>query len=195
MDPTPTDAVRTVDAALERRVMSLETRLVRATRVNRLLLIALIGVAGTGLFGAAAADQAGGAEGAADVVRAHRFEVLDRDGNVRAEVGIDDGGSAGLFLRDDRDRVRAALVHDAVQSALYMFDPEGTIRLGAAQYAHGGGGFALHGPRHAHATVLHHKGGGSLTFYGERGEVLRTVQPFERTDEVKRPAPGLPDPP
>jgi hypothetical protein len=106
-----------------------------------------------------------------DTVSARRLQLVDNAGHVRAELGIDAEGSAGLFLRDAEDRLRASLTHDGDQTALYILDTEGTPRLGAAQYAHGGGGFALHGPKAKGAAVLYLKGDGTLTFYDDAGEV------------------------
>ena len=44
-----------------------------------------------------------------------------------------------------------------------------------AQFAHGGGGVALHGPRDKGAAVLYYKGAGSLTMYDEAGKVVARV--------------------
>jgi len=113
-----------------------------------------------------------------DVLRARKLELVDAEGRPRAELGIDADGSAGLFVRDAEGRVRAAVIHDDSQSALYLFDAEDAIRVGAAQYAHGGGGFALHGEEAAGATVLYMQDfEGSLTFYDKEGGVRRRVAP------------------
>lgn len=47
----------------------------------------------------------------------------------------------------------------------------GDTRLGAAQFAHGGGGYALHGPGGRGAAVLYLSGDGSLTIYDAEGGV------------------------
>lgn len=49
----------------------------------------------------------------------------------------------------------------------------GDTRIGVAQFAHGGGGFALHGPEAKGAAVLYLKERGTLTFYGDEGGVTR----------------------
>ena len=50
-------------------------------------------------------------------------------------------------------------------------DETGGTRLGAAQFAHGGGGYALHGPEMKGAAVLYLKGEGSLSMYDAEGEL------------------------
>ena len=63
-------------------------------------------------------------------------------------------------------------VHDETQAAMYLLDEAGAIRVGAAQYAHGGGGFALHGDESKGAAVLYMKDRkGTLTFYDDGGGV------------------------
>lgn len=47
----------------------------------------------------------------------------------------------------------------------------GDTRVGAAQFAHGGGGYALHGPGGRGAAVLYLKDEGSLTMYDADGAV------------------------
>jgi hypothetical protein len=45
------------------------------------------------------------------------------------------------------------------------------LAVGGTLFAHGGGGFALHGPEAKGAAVLYLKGDGNLTFFGAEGEV------------------------
>lgn len=149
---------------LELRVATLERRS-RALTGALAALMALVGLS-------ALVPQ----EGAPAQVRARCFSLVDEEGRARAELSLQEG-TVGLFLRDTEERDRAMLVHDAEQSALYLLDEEGTIRVGSAQYAHGGGGHALHGPGSKGATVLYQKDGGSLTFYGEDGEALERIAP------------------
>lgn len=111
----------------------------------------------------------------AETLRARKIELVDAEGRVRAELAIDEDGSAGLFLHDEEGRVRASLAHDESQTALYLRDAEGGIRVGAAQYSHGGGGFALHGPGAKGTAVLYLKDEGSLTFYDGAGEVIHRI--------------------
>ncbi len=150
---------------------STEYRLARLERSNRILMITLVTV--LGLIGVLLIS--GAADPAGETVRVHRLEVLDNDGRAYAVLGVDADGSRGLFVNDEAGRVRLALVHDQSQSALYAMDSTGTIRIGVAQFAHGGGGVALHGEGGKGATVLYHKGHGSLTFYDDDGGVTNRV--------------------
>ena len=142
----------------------LERRLATLERQNRLWrALALCGLGFLLLGGWTRQDE---------VLAAQRFELVDDEGRVRAEMGIDEDGSAGFFVRDPEGLVRASLIQDASQAAMYLFDEDGTIRVGAAQYAHGGGGFALHGEDSAGGAVLYlKKSTGSLTFYDAEGNV------------------------
>lgn len=83
-----------------------------------------------------------------DLIQTHRIQVLD-----------------------DRGQVRIDLKHDAEETGLFVMDGEGDRRIGAAQFAHGGGGFALHGPGQRGAAVLYLKGLASLTAYDTAGAV------------------------
>lgn len=105
-----------------------------------------------------------------DTIVTRRLELVDDAGVVRARLGIDADGSAGLFLLAPDGRNRAALIDDASQTALYIFDDDETVRIGVAQFAHGGGGVALHGEDGRGGAVLYLAGGaGSLAFYDEDG--------------------------
>ncbi|MCA9290830.1 MAG: hypothetical protein KDA25_06865 [Phycisphaerales bacterium] len=105
-----------------------------------------------------------------DALVTRRVDLVDDAGIVRARLGIDADGSAGLFLIGPDGLNRAALITDDAQTALYLFDPDGAIRVGVAQFAHGGGGVALHGAAGRGATVLYMKdGAGSLTLFDPDG--------------------------
>lgn len=77
--------------------------------------------------------------------------------------------------------MRVALAHDAEGSALFIRDAAGVIRVGVAQFAHGGGGVALHGPNSKGAAVLYFQESGSLTFYDPEGNP--TLRVPEKTSE------------
>ena len=51
----------------------------------------------------------------------------------------------------------------------------GTTRVGIAQFAHGGGGVALHGEQSRGALVMYYKDSGSVRFFGQNGDVLREI--------------------
>ncbi len=107
-----------------------------------------------------------------DPLLERRLRRLERSNRV---LGADAEGSTGLFVYDASGVARLTLTDDADQSALFINDATGTTRIGVAQFAHGGGGVALHGAESKGATVLYHKGAGSLTFYDEGGQVTAKV--------------------
>ncbi len=134
-------------------VRRLERRIARLERMNRIVL-AGCGLVTDGVLAAAAApDQV------VDEIRAHRIRIVDAD-----------------------ERVRIDLRHDDEETGMFILDDVGDTRLGAAQFAHGGGGYALHGPGGRGAAVLYLRGAGSLTMYEDDGTVSarfpeRTPQP------------------
>lgn len=145
--------------------MSLETRVARLERWNRLLLLGMALTAG-GSLAWSRVPQA--------VTRVERLEVIDARGEPRLVLSAAEEGPV-VRLLDDSGVARASLGHDAEGTALYLRDGEGTIRVGVAQFAHGGGGFALHGPDARGAAVLYLKGDGSLTFYDVDGGVRARI--------------------
>jgi hypothetical protein len=119
----------------------LEARLARLERRNR-LLTACLAVVGIGLALGAVPRQS------VEIVQARRIQLVDGAGQVRID-----------------------LRHDDEETGLFVLDDEGVTGLGAAQFAHGGGGYALHGPQGRGAAVLYLKGGGSLKLYDAEGSV------------------------
>ncbi|HKJ02457.1 MAG TPA: hypothetical protein VJ997_08380 [Longimicrobiales bacterium] len=138
----------------------LEGRVRRLERVNGVLVAALVVLGGA----------LGWRRVTAEVVRADRIEVVDAQGRARIVLAAGEAGPT-VEVRDAAGVARATLGDDAEGTALYLRDGDGTTRVGVAQFAHGGGGFALHGPEAKGAAVLYLKGDGSLTFYGANGEV------------------------
>jgi hypothetical protein len=108
-------------------------------------------------------------------LRCKQLEVIDQNGNVIAMIGVDPDGSCGLFIYDEQNRMRVATIHDSTQSAFYALDEAGAIRVGLAQYSHGGGGLALHGEASKGGAVLYYKNGGSLSFYTPEGETIMHI--------------------
>lgn len=121
---------------------SLEERVRRLERVNRVLTVAIVAAVAWPLL-----------VGAVD------------------HVQPDEVTAKRIRLVDDEGRVRMDLRHDSEETGLFIMDEAGDVRLGAAQFAHGGGGYALHGPGGSGAAVLYLKGEGSLTMYEPDGEV------------------------
>jgi hypothetical protein len=122
----------------------LETRVRRLEAVNRLLVGFCV------VVGAAVILAFTHAPGQApELVQAQRIQLVDSTGRVRIDIR-----------------------HDSTETGLFIIDEAGSTRLGAAQFAHGGGGVALHGPDMKGAAVLYLKGRGSLTFYDETGMVV-----------------------
>jgi hypothetical protein len=112
---------------------------------------------------------------APDVVSASSFRVVDASGAVVTSLESRESGP-GLFIMDSEGRERVALVHDSEQTALFLKDENGHSRVGAAQFAHGGGGFALHGEDMKGAAVLYLKDTkGSLSIIDSEGIVVRRV--------------------
>lgn len=120
----------------------LEHRVRRLERSNRILAFGLA-VSVIGVLGAAVAPNQ-----VVEEVRARRVQIVDA-----------------------QDRVRIDLRHDEEETGMFVLDAEGDTRLGAAQFAHGGGGYALHGPAGRGAAVLYLKGSGSLSMYDADGTV------------------------
>jgi hypothetical protein len=126
---------------------SIEARLTRLEWTNRVLMIAGV-ISIILLFAGFAQDS----RPIADLLQAHRIQLVDQSGRVRLE-----------------------LRQDSTETGLFILDESGSTRIGVAQFAHRGGGFALHGPDMKGAAVLYLKGQGSLTFYDETGAVISRV--------------------
>ncbi|MDH3270026.1 MAG: hypothetical protein OEN56_01760 [Gemmatimonadota bacterium] len=90
---------------------------------------------------------------------------------MRRDAHPDDIVVKRVRVVDDEGRVRIDLRHNAEETGMFVLDEEGQPRIGAAQFSHGGGGFALHGPGGQGGAVLYLRGDGSLTMYDAAGEV------------------------
>jgi len=151
--------------------MDVEKRLKRLEWWNRLLVLGLASLLAYG-FSTQVVPARGKIE---KIVRAERLEIMGPQGEPAAILGFDDEGAAGLYINDPGGSMRVALAHDPSGSALFIRDAEGVIRVGVAQFAHGGGGVALHGPGSRGAAVLYLKDSGSLTFYDLEGNPTLSV--------------------
>ena len=145
--------------------LGLVQRITRLEKQNRFLQILL----GLGLMLAllAAANPPG-------VIQATAFELLDTQGVVRAELAIREGAVA-LYVKDESGRDRLTAGHSADGTGLFLYDEAGTNRIGVAQFAHGGGGVALHGPESKGAAVLYLKEQGALRFFDINGKVTNQI--------------------
>ena len=132
-------------------------KLERRTRMQQALL-----VAGLLLWLLAAAP-------AREAVEVRALHLLDRDGEVRASLTSDADNQPRLEFYDAAGRARLRLFQQADADGLYVLDVEGTPRIGIAQFAHGGGGVALHGAQSKGAAVLYLKDSGSLRFFDDEG--------------------------
>lgn len=68
-----------------------------------------------------------------------------------------------------------ALVHKREETGMFISDADKFVRVGAAQFAHGCGGFALHGPESKGGAALYYKTRGSLTFYEGDGKIVQRI--------------------
>lgn len=110
-----------------------------------------------------------------ELISTRSLEIVDGAGNVQARLAATPEGPE-LQLLDTDGIARASLGHGVEGTALYLRDAQGTTRVGVAQFAHGGGGFALHGEEAKGGAVLYLKSGkGTLTFYGADGNVVSRV--------------------
>ncbi len=145
--------------SLDERIRTLENR-------SRLLVATVAGVLVV-LFLSGAGNRSA-------ALSARSFQLVDGDGRVRAELAMGEKGPF-LALRDEADLDRLLLTQGDDATALFIADESGTTRIGVSQFAHGGGGFALHGPESKGAAVLYLKGDGSLRFFDDDGTVTNEV--------------------
>ena len=134
---------------MHRHPQALESRIHRLERTNRVLTGAVLALIGLVLVAAVRPPQ-----DVVDLVRAKRIQLVDDDGLVRID-----------------------LRHDSTETGMFILDAAGDTRVGAAQFAHGGGGFALHGPEMRGAAVLYLLGDGRLSFYDATGELKAEFGP------------------
>lgn len=146
---------------MEQDPRNFEVRLNRLATWNRVLSIVIV----AGLF-AFILNQTSESE----TLRAASFQLVDDAGVLLAEFAVRDG-NPGLYLVDADGNTRAAMFHAPDGTGLYIMDSDGVTRIGIAQFAHGGGGIALHGEQSRGAAVLYLKEKGSLRFFNADGNV------------------------
>ena len=144
----------------------LRGRIERLERTNRVLMSGFLALAGAAIVAAA-----GGSGASEPVVQAEAFELVSSEGRVLGRWSSRESGPE-LVMYDSEQRLRIRLVHSNEETALHLKDQGGHTRIGIAQFAHGGGGVALHGPEGKGAAVLYLEESGSLTFYDEDGATI-----------------------
>lgn len=120
------------------------------------------------------------------VVRAESFHLVDATGAVHGEFTLQPAGPV-FVLKDRESGDRVKLFHEADTTGLYVMDATGATRIGIAQFSHGGGGVALHGPETKGAVVLYLKERGSLRIYDPDGKVAAEFTSPARTDPAGTP--------
>lgn len=158
---------------MDTSIEALGRRVARLQRSNRRYFVGLVLVA-AGVIMAMSAD--GG------TVRGSAFELVDEEGRVRAALKLEDGQPLMVFS-DAEGQERMQLFHGNEATGVYVLDEAGTPRIGIAQFAHGGGGVALHGPESKGAAVLYLKGSGSLRFFDTEGKLTLSVPGADRAPE------------
>lgn len=164
-------------------VLVLEDRVSRLERANRWLwVLALLAVAGLTVAATQPTPDVGKTT---DVLRARALRILDDSGALAIELTAGEEGPR-VSLYDAERKRRLGLEHSGEQTGLFILDEAGHSRIGIAQFAHGGGGVALHGANQKGAAVLYMKTAGSLSFYAPEGEVLLRL-PNDETTASQRP--------
>lgn len=152
---------------------TLEARLSRLERTNRCLLVIVLLLVTVALLGFARAPS---------IVSAQGFQLVDNGGAVRAQWLLEDGNPR-LQLNDASGNGRLVLFHDEAGSGLHVNDADAVTRIGIVQFAHGGGGVALHGPASRGAAVLYFKDSGSLRLFDADGNLTNALLAEPRQHE------------
>jgi len=146
-------------------------RIEQLRRLNRIQAATLVALLGLWLVGAGEDEKLNPAA----AVKAQSFQLVDDADHVLAELGVDQKGTTGLFIKDAAGYARAMLVHGETGTALYLSDNEGTERVGVKLPSHGGAGFSLHGARSQGQCLLYYQKDGSLNFYDAKNAVIQRV--------------------
>lgn len=160
----PMSQQQTIEAIDMETIEQLNSKLSQLALTNKILLVLLVAL----VFGSANALQS------TNSIQASSIQIVDSDGKLVAELGVRDG-SPGLYIFDDTGTIRASVFHSEAATGLYVNDEEAVTRIGIAQFSHGGGGVALHGPKSKGGAVLYLKQTGSLRFFDNEGNVTNQV--------------------
>lgn len=169
------------DMNLDERIARLERENHRLDRSNRRLkfgVLAVFGFAGAVLLmGQAASDNI------PQVVRAHYFEVVNKDGKVAASMGLADGlPMLVLFDKGGTPRARMALEGDSV--GLAFFDRNEKVRTVLAGRDNGPMAIAFYDRQGQARTTLgiDDKGSPSLQMYDENSNMQWSAPAEERKE-------------
>ncbi len=113
-----------------------------------------------------------------EVIQARGFQLISEGGQPMGGLMFQDGFPS-VYLTDGDGNNRLIATHDTDGTHLFLKDESGTTRVGVAQFAHGGGGFALHGEHSKGAAVLYFKEKGSLRFFDADGKVTNQLKAKE----------------
>jgi hypothetical protein len=106
---------------LENRIETLEGKLIRAERLNRCLLGAMLLVVVIGILGVAPSKPE-------KIIQANKFILEDENGKLRAMLSADQNGP-GLSLTDENGKVRALLNVRKDGPGLGLLDENGKSRV------------------------------------------------------------------
>lgn len=120
----------------------------------------------------ALAGEATGSVSGGEVVRAHRFEVVDARGRVRATLGMHPDGSPSLWLFDEEGESRVEIDLLGGCPNLTLRDESGEGRAALSLGAGGSPDLALYDDKgEARATLaIHPDGSPILGLYDQKGE-------------------------
>jgi hypothetical protein len=150
---------------MEDSLKRMQEDILHLRRWNRVLVTAGV-ICLVALLSGAKSDQS--------VVKATSIQLISPAGDVRAEISMRNG-SPGVYLKDENGVDRVAIYHDSEGSGLHIMDGDAITRIGVVQFAHGGGGVALHGPESRGAAVFYLKTEGSLSFFDKDGQITNQV--------------------
>jgi hypothetical protein len=152
--------------------VTIEERLTTLERLNRRLTLALVSV-GTAAILAVAMGQ-GAPAVVPQEITAHMFTVLDNNGKIRAELGVDKAG-AGLSLGDENGKPRAVLGVLKDGPILRLLDENDKPRA-VLYVGRGGPGVSLLDENGKLRAVLYvGKDGSVLSLTDANGRVLRQL--------------------
>ncbi len=117
-----------------------------------------------------------------NIQQAQGFQLVNKNNQVLAGLELEQDFPQ-LYLTDLAGNKRLVATHNDDGSHIFLKDQTGTTRVGIAQFAHGGGGFALHGEQSKGAAVLYLKETASLRFFDQAGNVIQHIKAKAPSDK------------